>query len=311
MPDLTESLGGYKLKQIAEVVKKVVSKGQFPFVLLANRIEHFEKCRINFRETSASALPAYCISHREHFHLAGEDEVVYLVPHHLIMVHRDCLRSPDNPAESPKFTAIQGRVCVAHELGHIMLHFPEFKKDFLKGRLPAGRVTPGGAIDYTNDEEIEATLFAGLLCLLHGIPQWRSLPTFDSIDDQLYSTFDSLFPDKSFKDDVRTAFQSLRDVVRADLPPYDQVDDIFHGQSDETISQARTELDSLQRKTRDFHVADTETALKRLLQQSGVPEGGSHYQHLDDLMGSIRHRMEHLGEFVFGQKRSPVSPNDH
>lgn len=128
----------------------------FLFEPLTAAIQDHGRCWVTFTRSYEYELPAVCLTQIAEWRYQHHRSDGHYIPHHLIVM---------NPACS---TTIVQRIAVAHEIGHILLHFPKYVDDIIDGTVGSDKVTEDGIIQYSDAEETEAFVFAAALCLLSG-----------------------------------------------------------------------------------------------------------------------------------------------
>lgn len=176
---------------------------------------------------------------------------------------------------------------------------PRFREDLRQGRIDAAKILENNGINYSDEEEVEATIFAGLVCLQRGIPHWRALPAFDQVKKNLLTTAQGFFSPKVIKQ-LGAKFEQTRDVVWDDLSPFDKLNDVFQGTAPTYLKQVQSKLHNIQKTLIDDHIAQTEQALKDLLVAAKVSAGHKSYGTLEKLIDGFRNRYAEADQFLIG-----------
>ena len=121
-----------------------------PFVHLTDRIQRQHRCWLTFRESDDRSRLALCATKMVEFNYHDNKKERFYIPHHMLVVRPGRLND------------METRLAVGHQIGHIVLHFARYQTHLIDD--PAAVLGQHGEIKNTDDEEVEATVFAALLC---------------------------------------------------------------------------------------------------------------------------------------------------
>ena len=136
--------------RIVQAVQQLDAVVTIPFVSLTDRIQRKHRCWLSFRESNKYSKLALCATKMVEFNYSGEQGNRFYIPHHIIVMRPGRLNDTHR------------RLAVGHEIGHIVLHFQRYQHDLTHN--PAGVLGENGQIKNKGEEEVEATVFAALLC---------------------------------------------------------------------------------------------------------------------------------------------------
>jgi len=156
-----------KKGEIIQSLRQVLDPITIPFHSLTGMIQETTDCWVTWSVSQDADDPAVCVTRIETFG-PKYSRKRYNLPHHFIIVREDAVSS------------FAGRFSVAHEIGHIMLHFPKYRDRMVKGKMSKRKLGKNGEIRYTPLEETQAHLFAGGLCYLRTRKHLR-VPEYEGV----------------------------------------------------------------------------------------------------------------------------------
>jgi len=139
------------IDRVLQSAASLRAEGRVPFSWLAGSVQALGRCWLSLADSDKYGYPALCLTKIVRFHYIGDREEFFL-PHHLIIAdtgHSDLVR----------------RLGVAHEIGHVLMHFPRYSDAIVAGTFAPSLIGSEGQISYSPEEEVEANVFAGMLNL--------------------------------------------------------------------------------------------------------------------------------------------------
>lgn len=237
-----------KRSRIYRKLNRVLNPGEIPFISLTAQIQEMEKCRLTWEASAEYGChPALCASQLEEYF--DEEDNGWYVPHHRIIVHIDHIGE------------MSGRFGVAHEIGHILLHFPEYRKPFVAGRFPKKKIGRFREIKYSQQEEVEANVFAAALCYVRSKNQLRFPELSHVVSDHIAE--DQFFV-HTLKNEVHRQFLEIKETIDK------KFENFTSGSSNQRILLAMRELMPLLGVAGGARVSDSQGKKVWIIEDAGI-----------------------------------------
>ena len=186
--------------EVIPVVKQIVQHPPIPFISLASPIQTACHCLVEFTASDKYPYPALCQSSILILELVHSEEEKYYLPCHQIIVKLENAKT------------LVGRMAVGHEIGHIMCHFQKYQQYIIDGQFDEDKFLENNVIKYTQQEEIEAWVFAAILVVCRSGVWIRPPESVVALRDELVS----LAPDFISKDVLGRILEDL-DEAREEI----------------------------------------------------------------------------------------------